>query len=101
MEPLDDLDQHAWNADLLDWLADDLTTNKHDLKHTLRLICTSRAYQLPSREAEGAFVFRGPVPNACSPSNSSTPSPPSAANGKTAGPSSVWTAANKAAKSAR
>ena len=63
VEPLDDLDQPAWNADLLDWLADDLTTNKHDLKHTLRLICTSRAYQLPSREAgEGAFVFRGPVP---------------------------------------
>ena len=63
VEPLDDLDQPAWNADLLDWLADDLTANKHDLKYTLRLICTSRAYQLPSREAgEGAFVFRGPVP---------------------------------------
>ena len=63
VEPLDDLDQPAWNADLLDWLAGDLAANKHDLKHTLRLICTSRAYQLPSREAgEGAFVFRGPVP---------------------------------------
>ncbi len=63
VEPLDDLDQPAWNPDLLDWLASDLTTNKHDLKHTLRLICTSRVYQLPSREAgEGAYVFRGPVP---------------------------------------
>ena len=63
VEPLDDLDQPAWNADLLDWLAGDLAANKHDLKHTLRLICTSRTYQLPSREAgEGAFVFRGPVP---------------------------------------
>lgn len=63
VEPLDDLDQPAWNADLLDWLASDLATNKHNLKHTLHLICTSRAYQLPSREtAEGAYVFRGPLP---------------------------------------
>ena len=63
IEPLDDVDQPAWNADLLDWMAADLAANEHDLKHTLRLICTSRAYQLPSREAgEGAFVFQGPVP---------------------------------------
>ena len=63
IEPLDDVDQPAWNADLLDWLAADLATNGHDLKHTLHLICTSRTYQLPSQEAgKGAFVFRGPVP---------------------------------------
>ena len=63
VEPLDDLDQPAWNADLLDWLAGDLAANKHDLKHTLRLICTSRAYQLPSREtSEDSYVFHGPVP---------------------------------------
>jgi len=63
IEPLDDVDQPAWNADLIDWLAADLSEHNHDLKHTLRLICTSRVYQLPSREAgEGAYVFRGPAP---------------------------------------
>ncbi|MBC8324127.1 MAG: DUF1549 domain-containing protein [Verrucomicrobia subdivision 3 bacterium] len=62
VEPLDDLDQPAWHPDLLDWLANDLAANKHDLKHTLRLICTSRAYQLPSVAPtnEKQFVFRGP-----------------------------------------
>ena len=63
IEPLDDVDQPAWNADLLDWLATDLAANGHDLKHTLRLICNSRAYQLPSHETgAGAFVFHGPAP---------------------------------------
>ena len=63
IEPLDDVDQPAWNSDLIDWLAADLSEHNHDLKHTLRLICTSRVYQLPSREAgEGAYVFRGPAP---------------------------------------
>ena len=63
IEPLDDVDQPAWNGDLLDWLAADLAANGHDLKHTLRLICNSRAYQLPSHETgAGAFVFHGPAP---------------------------------------
>ena len=63
IEPLDDVDQPAWNSDLLDWLATDLSTHKHDLKHTLRLICSSTAYQLPSREPnENPFVFHGPTP---------------------------------------
>ena len=62
IEPLDDVDQPAWNSDLLDWLAIDLSTHKHDLKHTLRLICSSTAYQLPSRESnENPFVFHGPL----------------------------------------
>ena len=62
VEPLDDLDRPAWYPDLLDWLANDLAAHKHDLKHTLRLICTSRAYQLPSVAPtdEKQFVFRGP-----------------------------------------
>jgi len=63
IEPLDDVDQPAWNSDLLDWLAADLSAHKHDLKHTLRLICSSTAYQLPSRESnEDPFVFHGPAP---------------------------------------
>ncbi len=63
IEPLDDVDQPAWNADLLDWLAADFAANGHDLKHTMRLICNSHAYQLPSQEnREGKYVFCGPLP---------------------------------------
>ncbi|MGI8980357.1 MAG: DUF1549 domain-containing protein [Pirellulaceae bacterium] len=65
VEPLDDLDQPAWNQDLLDWLAVDLVEHKYDLKHTLELICTSDAYSRPSVGApklDGSdFVFRGPI----------------------------------------
>jgi hypothetical protein len=46
-------------------LAADLADHKFDLKHTLDLICTSRAYQLPSvgvlKSSESDFVFRGPL----------------------------------------
>ncbi|MFN0017140.1 MAG: DUF1549 domain-containing protein [Pirellulaceae bacterium] len=65
VEPLDDLDQPAWNQDLLDWLAADLVEHKYDLKHTLELICTSDAYSRPTVGApkidESEFVFRGPI----------------------------------------
>jgi hypothetical protein len=66
VEPLDDMDQLAWNQDLLDWLASDLVEHKYDIKHTLALICTSRAYRLPSVGVDepgkrGAYVFRGPL----------------------------------------
>lgn len=66
VEPLDNLDAEPWNSDLLDFLASDLVEHGYDLKHTLRVIATSRAYQLPSiglhetSSSEGAFVFRGP-----------------------------------------
>ena len=65
VEPVDEMDNTPWNADLLDWLAVDLAEHGYDLTHTLRLILTSRAYQMPSvdrgeRDAE-TFVFRGPV----------------------------------------
>ncbi|MEW6305402.1 MAG: PSD1 and planctomycete cytochrome C domain-containing protein [Verrucomicrobiota bacterium] len=47
-EPVDDLrvDRPASNPALLDWLADDFMRHDFDLKHTIRLILTSRAYQL-------------------------------------------------------
>ncbi len=66
VEPLDDMDQAPWNQDLLDWLASDLVAHGYDLKHTLTLICTSKAYQRPSTgvpdpSTQGAFVFRGPM----------------------------------------
>lgn len=65
VEPLDDLDQPAWNQDLLDWLAVDLAEHQYDLKHTLELICTSDVYSRPSVGApkadESEIVFRGPI----------------------------------------
>ena len=47
-EPQDDfrLDQPPTNPELLDWLADDFMRHGYDLKHTIRLILTSRTYQL-------------------------------------------------------
>jgi mono/diheme cytochrome c family protein len=64
VEPVDEMDREPWNADLLDWLANDLVTNKYDLKKTMARIMTSRAYQLPPtamREREEKFAFAGPV----------------------------------------
>ncbi len=65
VEPLDDMEKPAWSSDLLDWLAEDLAANKYDLRHTIELIMTSRAYQLPVVEPapvseKSPFVFRGP-----------------------------------------
>jgi hypothetical protein len=64
VEPVDDMEQPAWYPDLLDWLAEDLADHEFDLKRTLRLILTSRAYQLPAvdlPEPPGPdYVFRGP-----------------------------------------
>jgi len=65
VEPADEMEQQAWNPDLLDWLAQDLVAHGYDLKHTLRTILTSRAYQLPAvsvgEPPPKDFVFRGPA----------------------------------------
>jgi mono/diheme cytochrome c family protein len=47
-EPQDDfrLDHPPSHPELLAWLADDFMRNGYDLKHTIRLILTSRTYQL-------------------------------------------------------
>jgi hypothetical protein len=45
VEPVDDLDAKPSNPDLLDWLAADFAENGYDLKHLLRRILTSAAYQ--------------------------------------------------------
>lgn len=65
VEPLDNMDAEPWHQDLLDWLATDLADHQYNLKHTLRLMATSRAYQLPGVAVDVAassdsFVFRGP-----------------------------------------
>jgi cytochrome c553 len=68
IEPVDVMDNRAWNQDLLDWLAWDFAEHGWSVRHTLELILTSAAYQLPSVEVPEAdalvkdsFVFRGPV----------------------------------------
>lgn len=68
VEPPDDMDQQPWDQDLLDWLAADLAEHGYDLKRTMRLICTSRAYRLPSvvvsrpdARNSRAVGFRGPL----------------------------------------
>ncbi len=64
VEPVDDMAAEPWNRDLLDWLAADLAEHGYDLKHTMELICTSRAYQSPSvglpPPGEAEYAFRGP-----------------------------------------
>jgi uncharacterized membrane protein/mono/diheme cytochrome c family protein len=65
VEPLDEMDHEPWSEDLLDWLAWDLAENGWDLKRTLRVIMTSRAYQMPSAGMadpnESGYAFTGPV----------------------------------------
>ncbi len=64
VEPLDVMQNVAWDPDLLDWLAEDLVEHRWDLKRTLELIVTSKAYRLPSvnlpEKPEAEFTFRGP-----------------------------------------
>ncbi|MBA4149521.1 MAG: DUF1553 domain-containing protein [Verrucomicrobia bacterium] len=60
---VDDMEQKAWNPDLLDWLAEDFVAHNYDVKHLIAQIVTSRAYQLPSvnvDQLEKQYVFRGP-----------------------------------------
>lgn len=65
VEPLDDMEQPAWHADLLDWLAEDFAEHRYDVKHLIETILTSQAYQLPAvaatEQAATNFVFRGPL----------------------------------------
>jgi hypothetical protein len=55
VEPLDDMraTNPASNPELLDTLAADFVKSKFDLKHLLRTILNSRAYQLSSAESDG------------------------------------------------
>ncbi len=65
VEPVDEMDGEPWNDALLDWLASDFTAHGSDLRYLLRLLMTSRAYQLSavaiSERAEKPYVFRGPL----------------------------------------
>lgn len=64
VEPLDVIENEPWNADLLDWLANDFIDHGYDLKHTMRVILTSHAYRLPAQDTSpdspDPYVFVGP-----------------------------------------
>ena len=65
IEPVDDMEKPAWDADLLDWLAEDFAAHNYDIKHLVREILTSGAYQLPAVNLEEQhqqdYVFGGPA----------------------------------------
>lgn len=66
IHPVDAMQMEPWNADLLDFLAADLADNRYNLKETLKLIVSSRAYQsraLSQTEEPkpGAYTYRGPL----------------------------------------
>lgn len=65
VEPTDEMDRRPWDADVLDWLASDFVAHGYDIKHTLRQIVTSQAYQRPAMslkaERQDDFVFAGPT----------------------------------------
>lgn len=64
VDPVDEMDNPTWNQDLLDWLANDFADHGYDLKRTMKILLTSRAYQRPSvrlNEDVEEYVFHGPV----------------------------------------
>ncbi|MEM7600955.1 MAG: DUF1553 domain-containing protein, partial [Verrucomicrobiota bacterium] len=67
VHPLDAMQTKPWNEDLLDWLAYDFQESGYNLKHTLRQITTSTAYQSSTAAHENSdegteYTFDGPRP---------------------------------------
>jgi len=65
VHPTDAMQTEPWNADLLDMLASDFVTHGYDLKHTLRFIANSAAYQsqpegLTANAESREYKYRGP-----------------------------------------
>lgn len=67
IEPLDEMDNPAWDNALMDWLASDFIDANMDLKHLIKRIMTSKTYQLPAvnyqkiEDTKTDYVFRGPL----------------------------------------
>jgi Protein of unknown function (DUF1549)/Protein of unknown function (DUF1553) len=62
IEPVDEMHRAAFHPDLLEWLAADFVEHGYDLKHTIGLIVTSRAYQLQVVASQAdTDPFRGPL----------------------------------------
>lgn len=66
VEPVDVMDNAPFSADVLDYLASDLAANGYDLKRTIELVATSRAYRSRSVPAASEVAtdpaFEGPEP---------------------------------------
>ncbi len=65
VHPLDAMQTPPWNEDLLDYLAVDFAEHGYDLKHTLKLIATSHAYQSVGETVRASgddskYVYGGP-----------------------------------------
>lgn len=63
VEPVDQIADPAWDPQLLDYLAADLVAHQWDLRHTMRRIATSEAYQAKAAEPmdeSQSFAFHGP-----------------------------------------
>ncbi|MBT9188276.1 DUF1549 domain-containing protein [Zobellia russellii] len=67
IEPLDEMDSEPWDANLLDWLASDFIDSNYNLKHLIKQIMMSKAYQLPtvnyknSDDIKSSYQFKGPI----------------------------------------
>jgi hypothetical protein len=62
IEPVDEMHRDAFHPDLLEWLAGDFVEHGYDLKHTITVIVTSRAYQMAAAESQAdGEPFRGPL----------------------------------------
>ena len=64
VHPTDSMQTEPWNSDLLDYLGSDFAEHGYDLKHTLKFIATSQAYQsrceLLNGEDNGKYQYAGP-----------------------------------------
>lgn len=65
VHPVDAMGTQPWSEEILDYLGWHLAQSHYDLKATLRLIATSRAYQSQSvprakDDETGDYVFKGP-----------------------------------------
>lgn len=64
VHPTDSMQTEPWSSDLLDFLGSDFAQHGYDLKHTLKLIATSQAYQsrceLLNSDDNGKYQYAGP-----------------------------------------
>jgi hypothetical protein len=60
-EPIDDYDGNPSNRELLEWLAYDFVSHDYDVKHALREILLSGAYQAPVQKAQPVKAKEKPL----------------------------------------
>lgn len=64
VESVDAIEMEPWSPALLDALAQDFVDSGYDLRHLMKTIVTSQAYQLPAvvrkENSKGEYAFNGP-----------------------------------------